>query len=225
MVCPTAVHASYQALTGCVTFSQRAFDAFCRAWRCVASAQRSRRCDLFVSSGRHVCSASEAYLHAPINAGSNYQAQNAAMTKAAMSAAAYIRVSSKTNSKEGKHSLERQRKAIQQFVAKRRLKLGKSAVFQDLGVSGTIPVQDRCGFAKMLAYVAQNKVDKILFEDATRLARCVVVQELALQLPKDMDAIGISCASPEQFVENTLLLPSWCASSWGQWLSSSALIW
>ena len=129
------------------------------------------------------------------------QANQPAMPrKPKMKAAAYLRISSKANCSEGKHSLQRQEKAIQSYAKKAGLVVEKSALFSDLGVSGTIPVQNRDAFQKMLTYVEQKNITTILFEDSSRLARCVVVQELALQLLQELGVSGISCASPGEFV-------------------------
>ena len=67
-------------------------------------------------------------------------------------------------------------------------------------MSGTDPVTDRAGFGAMLAHWEENNVDVTIFEDASRLARDLMVQEIAYQsLVADGGYILISAASPGQF--------------------------
>ncbi|CAE7413025.1 cisA [Symbiodinium natans] len=114
-------------------------------------------------------------------------------------AVGYLRVSSKTNCGQGKTSLQRQEQAIRSFAKQAGLRVEKSGLFSDVGVSGTAPVEKRAGFMRMLEYAKSQNIGSILFEDASRLARCVVVQELALNLLHDMSVTAISVSNPDHF--------------------------
>ena len=119
-----------------------------------------------------------------------------------MKAVAYLRVSSKANSGDGKTSLQRQESVIRAFTKKNALRLNRAGLFEDIGISGTVPVQKRPGFVRMLDYAREHNINKIIFEDASRLARCVVVQELALNLLRDMGFSAISASNPDHFLQD-----------------------
>ncbi|CAE7263449.1 cisA [Symbiodinium pilosum] len=114
----------------------------------------------------------------------------------------YLRVSSEADCGHGKTSLQRQEQAINGYVHKQGLRVDKSCLFSDIGVSGTAPVERRLGFMKMLDYARAHKIDQVIFEDASRLARCVVVQELALQLLQELNITAVSVANPEHFLHD-----------------------
>jgi DNA invertase Pin-like site-specific DNA recombinase len=93
-------------------------------------------------------------------------------------AVAYVRTSSATNIGEGKDSEPRQREGIERFA--------KSAGFQikdwfrDPAVSGVDPIESRPGFSALLDRLESNGIRTVIVEDATRLARDLMVQELGL---------------------------------------------
>lgn len=118
-------------------------------------------------------------------------------------AVAYLRVSSKANCGDGKTSLKRQAEAVKAFAAKHALRLDRGGLFQDVGVSGTTPLQQRPGFLKMLEYAQQRGIARIIVEDCSRFARCVVVQELGLNLLRDMGFSAISAANPDHFQDDS----------------------
>ncbi|CAE7768602.1 cisA [Symbiodinium sp. CCMP2592] len=91
---------------------------------------------------------------------------------------------------------------IRAYTKRSALRLNRAGLFEDIGVSGTTPVQKRPGFVKMLDYAKEHNINKIIFEDASRLARCVVVQELALSLLRDMGFSAISASNPDHFLED-----------------------
>ena len=118
-------------------------------------------------------------------------------------AVAYLRVSSKANSGDGKTSLKRQAEAVKAFAAKHALRLERGGLFEDVGVSGTTPLQQRPGFLRMLEYAQKRGIDRIIVEDCSRFARCVLVQELGLNLLRDMGFCAISAANPDHFQDDS----------------------
>lgn len=99
-------------------------------------------------------------------------------------ALAYLRTSSAANV-EG-DSAERQRVAIRAYADRAGLEV--VAEFYDAAVSGADPLDARPGFAAMLARIAGNGVRTVLIEDASRLARDVVVQENGI---RGMQNLGV----------------------------------
>jgi DNA invertase Pin-like site-specific DNA recombinase len=93
-----------------------------------------------------------------------------------MAALAYLRTSSATNV-EG-DSDERQRQAIRRYAKANGVEL--VGEFYDAAVSGADPIEARPGFSEMLLRIEDNDVRLVLVEDASRLARSVLVSELAI---------------------------------------------
>lgn len=93
-------------------------------------------------------------------------------------AVAYLRTSSATNLGEDKDSERRQRAAIAAFA--RREGFGLVDEFYDQAVSGSDPIETRPGFSALLDRIEQNGVRTVILEDASRLARDLIVQELGL---------------------------------------------
>lgn len=52
--------------------------------------------------------------------------------------------------------------------------------FADVAVSGADPIESREGFARLLDRIEGNGVRVVIIEDASRLARQLVTQELAI---------------------------------------------
>jgi len=91
-------------------------------------------------------------------------------------ALAYLRTSSAANV-EGDSS-ERQRQAIRCYATASGIEL--VGEFYDAAVSGADPIESRPGFSAMLSRIEGNGVRLVLVEDASRLARSVLVSELAI---------------------------------------------
>jgi DNA invertase Pin-like site-specific DNA recombinase len=99
--------------------------------------------------------------------------ENCAMPAAAL---AYLRTSSATNI--GGDSDERQRQAIRRYAKTNGIEV--VGEFYDAAVSGADPIETRPGFSEMLSRVEANGMRLVLVEDASRLARSVLVSELAI---------------------------------------------
>ena len=89
---------------------------------------------------------------------------------------AYLRTSSATNA-DG-DSQVRQRAAIAAFSKTAGFELVDE--FADVAVSGADPIESREGFAHLLDRIEGNGVRIVIIEDASRLARQLVTQELAI---------------------------------------------
>jgi DNA invertase Pin-like site-specific DNA recombinase len=97
-------------------------------------------------------------------------------TKGKTYAVAYLRTSSATNA-DG-DSQVRQRAAIAAFSKAAGFELVDE--FADVAVSGADPIESREGFAHLLDRIEGNGVRIVIIEDASRLARQLVTQELAI---------------------------------------------
>lgn len=91
---------------------------------------------------------------------------------------AYLRTSSAANVGADKDSEHRQYEAIKAFAARAGYDL--VGCFYDAAVSGTDPIVDRPGFSALLDKVEETGTRVVIVEDASRLARKLIVQELGL---------------------------------------------
>src|SRR6516164_412957 len=95
-------------------------------------------------------------------------------------AVAYMRTSSATNVGSDKDSEKRQRAAIEAYA--KRAGIVVVDWFYDPAVSGVDPIETRPGFSALLDRIEGNGVRTVLVEDATRIARDLVAQELGILL-------------------------------------------
>jgi DNA invertase Pin-like site-specific DNA recombinase len=112
---------------------------------------------------------------------------------------AYLRTSSATN--VGGDSGERQRQAIQREAKAKGIKI--VGEFYDEAVSGADHIEARRGFAEMLAKIeadGDDAVRLVMVEDASRLARSVLVAELAILVMAGR-GVKIVTASGEDLTE------------------------
>jgi len=116
-------------------------------------------------------------------------------------AIAYYRTSSATNVGADKDSLKRQKAAVQAYAKAGRIEIVEE--FYDAAVRGADPIQDRPGFADMLARIAGNGVRCVLVETAIRFARDLIVQETGWRFLQDKGIELIAVDSPEAFVSDT----------------------
>jgi DNA invertase Pin-like site-specific DNA recombinase len=93
-------------------------------------------------------------------------------------AVAYYRTSSAANVGGDKDSLSRQKTAVTAYAKSQKITL--VGEFYDAAVSGTDPIEERPGFAEMLAKIESNGARTVLVEDASRFARSVLAQELGV---------------------------------------------
>lgn len=100
------------------------------------------------------------------------------MAKELKKAVGYMRTSSTANVGNDKDSAKRQRLAIEAFAKEN----GFQVVdwYYDAGVSGTVSLEARPGFAAMLDRIESNGVRTVIVEDSTRFARGMLVQELGV---------------------------------------------
>jgi DNA invertase Pin-like site-specific DNA recombinase len=93
-------------------------------------------------------------------------------------AISYLRTSSAANVGDDKDSGSRQKEAIEAFA--KRLGLELVATFYDAAVSGSDALGTRPGFAALLDLIETNGVRTVVVEDASRLARDLLTQELGI---------------------------------------------
>ncbi len=89
---------------------------------------------------------------------------------------AYLRVSGKGQVEGG--GFERQARAIERYAKANGLTVTET--YRDEGVSGTRELDNRDGLAELIDRVESNGVNVVLVEDATRLARDLMVSEVIL---------------------------------------------
>jgi DNA invertase Pin-like site-specific DNA recombinase len=93
-------------------------------------------------------------------------------------AVAYLRTSSAANVGADKDSEPRQRRVIAAYAKRAGFTL--IGEFRDPAVSGADPIETRRGFAELLDKIEANGARVVIVEDAMRLARGLVTQELGI---------------------------------------------
>jgi DNA invertase Pin-like site-specific DNA recombinase len=114
-------------------------------------------------------------------------------------AVAYLRTSSAANMNGD--SEPRQREAIRSYA--RRAGLELAAEFRDPAVSGADPLDQRQGFAALLAWCTENGVRTVVVENASRFARDLIVQETGHALLKAQGFALIAADDPDAFTADT----------------------
>ena len=104
------------------------------------------------------------------------------MAKIRTPAVAYLRTSSAANMAADRDSERRQRAAVQAFAKRAGLEIAEGDWYYDATVSGADPIEGREGFARLLDRIEGNGVSTVIVEDASRIARDLVVQELGTAL-------------------------------------------
>jgi len=130
-----------------------------------------------------------------------YNGAKAMPRKDLTQAVAYFRTSSETNVGTDKDTLKRQREAVEKFT--KAAGYGLIAEYNDDGVKGADPVDQRPGFAAMLKHIAGNGVRTIIVETASRFARDLIVQETGYRLLRDAGITLIAADSPDAFLDAT----------------------
>jgi DNA invertase Pin-like site-specific DNA recombinase len=118
-------------------------------------------------------------------------------------AIAYLRTSSAANvGRNGdKDSDARQRAAIREFSEHNGMEI--VAEYYDAAVSGADHIEDRKGFAEMLAHIAGNGVRTIIVEAASRFARDLIVQETGFARLQSLGVTLVAADSPNAFLDDT----------------------
>lgn len=125
------------------------------------------------------------------------------MTTKMATAVAYLRTSSATNVGEDKDSHKRQFQAISAYAKRAGLTIHEPP-FYDAAVAGSDLIQDRAGFASMLAYLAEHpEARTVLVETAGRFARDLIVQETGYKMLQALGITLIAVDSPESFLSDT----------------------
>lgn len=101
----------------------------------------------------------------------------------------------------GGDTWDRQLAAIQKCARANRLELVDE--FRDAGVSGTKDLENRPGLAALLDRVESNGVRVVLVENATRLARDLMVSEVILQQLADAGCTVIAADSGTDLTADT----------------------
>jgi DNA invertase Pin-like site-specific DNA recombinase len=97
----------------------------------------------------------------------------------------------------------RQGAAIRKYAAANGLAVTDADWFRDVGVSGTKDSGSRPGLAALLDRVEHNCVRIVLVENATRLARDLMVSEVILQQLRDIGCTVIDCDSGTNLIDES----------------------
>lgn len=98
---------------------------------------------------------------------------------------------------------DRQRASISKYAGRKGLTVADADWFQDVGVSGTKDMGDRPGLAALLDRVESNGVRVVLVENASRLARDLLVSEVILAQLRDAGCTVIDCDSGTDLVNES----------------------
>jgi DNA invertase Pin-like site-specific DNA recombinase len=104
------------------------------------------------------------------------------MAKIRTPAVVYLRTSSAANVGVDGDTERQQRSTIQAFAKRAGFKIAGDGWYYDAAVSGADPIEGRDGFARLLDRIEGNGVTTVIVEDASRFARDLLVQELAIAL-------------------------------------------
>jgi len=98
---------------------------------------------------------------------------------------------------------DRQEAAIRKYATGAGLTVADGDWFRDEGVSGTKDLDNRPGLARLLDRVESNGVRVVLVENATRLARDLMVSEVILAQLRDAGCRVISCDSGVDLIDES----------------------
>jgi DNA invertase Pin-like site-specific DNA recombinase len=116
-------------------------------------------------------------------------------------AVAYFRTSSAANVGEDKDSRERQCRAVQTYAKRHGLIIIHE--YFDAAVKGSETVENRPGFAEMIAYMSSNGARTILVESASRFSRDLIVQETGFAYLRNLGFTLIAVDDPDAFTSDT----------------------
>jgi DNA invertase Pin-like site-specific DNA recombinase len=120
---------------------------------------------------------------------------------AAVPAVAYLRCSG-LGQVDG-DTWDRQQAAVRKYAGAHGLVVADDDWFRDEGVSGTKDLGDRPGLARLLDRIESNGVRVVLVENATRLARDLMVSEVILAQLRDAGCRVISCDSGVDLIDES----------------------
>ncbi len=112
-------------------------------------------------------------------------------------AVAYYRTSSKSGVGEEKDTLPRQKEAVKKYAIMQNIEIINE--FYDADVRGTIKVQDRPEFGKIVALAESGKIDMVLVETANRFSRDVMVQLMGYDLLTSLGIELVPVDAPQHF--------------------------
>lgn len=98
---------------------------------------------------------------------------------------------------------DRQESAIRKYAGNHGLVVADDDWFRDEGVSGTKDMDNRPGLARLLDRIESNGVRVVLVENATRLARDLMVSEVILAQLRDAGCRVISCDSGVDLIDES----------------------
>lgn len=101
-----------------------------------------------------------------------------------MKAVSYLRCSGESQIQGDTWS--RQVAAIEKYAAVNSIEL--AGEFRDEGVTGKMELEGRAGLSACIAFVREQKIDLVLVEDSTRLARDLIVAEVII---REMQKAGV----------------------------------
>jgi len=97
---------------------------------------------------------------------------------------------------------DRQEAAISKYARGADLAVADGDWFRDVGVSGTKDLDSRPGLAALLDRIESNGVRVVLVENATRLARDLMVSEVILAQLRDAGCRVIACDSGHDLIDD-----------------------
>jgi DNA invertase Pin-like site-specific DNA recombinase len=116
------------------------------------------------------------------------------------SAVAYMRCSGL--GQDSGDTWDRQTAAITKYAKRNALVIADDDWFRDVGVSGTKDADDRPGLAQLLDRIESNGVRVVLLENATRLARDLLVSEVILAQLRSLGCTVIDCDSGTNLIDD-----------------------
>jgi DNA invertase Pin-like site-specific DNA recombinase len=97
---------------------------------------------------------------------------------------------------------DRQESAISKYARAHGMTVADGDWFRDVGVSGTKDMGDRPGLAALLDRIESNGVRVVLIENASRLARDLLVGEVILAQLRDAGCTVIDCDSGTNLIDD-----------------------
>lgn len=113
-----------------------------------------------------------------------------------VNAVSYLRVSG--DSQISGDGFPRQREIIQKYAATNNVQILNE--FRDEGVPGKMELEGRAGLSACIQFVRENKIQLVVIEDATRLARDMIISEVVI---REFQKIGVHVISASGGIDLT----------------------